>query len=375
MEQKKICIVRSNSVRPDSRVEKEAFALTQAGYKVCILAWDRDKNHLPTEGSINVAGECLPITWLGHQATYGEGFKNIVPYIKFQINMCKWLIKKRECYSIIHACDFDTAFFSSKIAHLLKKKMVFDIFDFLYGEPQNLMQLIVKKAQIKIINRAEGTIICSEERKKQIAGAIPKKLAVIHNTPFLELVRKQEKQEEKTAKIKVAYVGILQDYRLLLEIADYFTKHREVEFHIGGFGKYESYFEKLAQQYDNIKFYGRMKYEDTLELEQNCDVMTAIYDPSIENHRFAAPNKFYESLMLGKPVIMVENTGMSEVVRKHDIGVLIEYSQQGFEKGLNELLSRKSEWEVIGARMKRLYETNYSWKEMEKRLIVFYETI
>ena len=34
--------------------------------------------------------------------------------------------------------------------------------------------------------------------------------------------------------------------------------------------------------------------------------MTAIYDPNISNHYYAAPNKFYEALMLGKPLIMVK---------------------------------------------------------------------
>lgn len=369
---KEICMIRSNPVRPDSRVEKEALALTRAGYHVHILAWDRDESHKPIEGKIKVAGIKIPITWLGYKASFGEGFKNIVPYLKFQFNMCKWLVKNRERFSIVHACDFDTAFFSSKIAHFFKKKIVFDIFDFLYGEPQNIIQYVVKKAQIRIINKADGIIICTEERKRQIIGSNPHRLVVIHNTPSGELTNGHIQKETENTKTKVVYVGILQDYRLLIEISEYFKKHREIEFHIGGFGKYEDYFLDLSKKYDNIKYYGRMKYEDTLQLESECDVMLAIYDPSIENHRFAAPNKFYESLMLGKPVIMVRNTGMSDVVKYYDIGVLIEYSKQGFEKGLNELISRKTEWKEMKEKMQELYRTDYSWNEMELRLVDFY---
>lgn len=40
----RVCILRSNPVRPDSRVEKEAWSLAKAGYDVHILAWDRDTN-------------------------------------------------------------------------------------------------------------------------------------------------------------------------------------------------------------------------------------------------------------------------------------------------------------------------------------------
>ena len=100
--------------------------------------------------------------------------------------------------------------------------------------------------------------------------------------------------------------------------------------------------------------------------------MLAIYDPSIDNHFYAAPNKFYESLMLGKPVIMVKNTGMSGVVSQNDIGVLIDYSKESFISGVNELIDRKSQWQVMKERMKKLYREQYSWDEMERRLLELY---
>ena len=100
--------------------------------------------------------------------------------------------------------------------------------------------------------------------------------------------------------------------------------------------------------------------------------MLAIYDPTVDNHRFAAPNKFYESLMLGKPVIMAHGTGMSEVVEENAIGELIEFSQDGFIDGLNRLIARKDEWPMIGKRMQEIYRNQYCWDEMESRLIRLY---
>jgi glycosyltransferase involved in cell wall biosynthesis len=100
--------------------------------------------------------------------------------------------------------------------------------------------------------------------------------------------------------------------------------------------------------------------------------MLAIYDPTFENHRFAAPNKFYESLMLGKPVIMARGTGMSEIVENNAIGELIEYSKEGFIDGVNRLIKRKDEWYLIGNRMKEIYRNQYCWDEMERRLIQLY---
>ena len=128
----------------------------------------------------------------------------------------------------------------------------------------------------------------------------------------------------------------------------------------------------MAERFDNIYYYGRLSYDQTLSLENECDIMLAIYDPTIENYRFAAPNKFYESLMLGKPVIMARGTGMSEVVEDNAIGELIAYSKEGFMDGVNRLIARKDQWDSIGSKMKALYRDRYCWDEMERRLIQIY---
>ena len=367
---KQVCVLRSNPVRPDSRVEKEAWTLKRAGYDVRIVAWDRDTDAYETEATIEVANEIIPITRFGHRATFGEGMKNIKAYLSFQFHMRKWL--KKNDFDIVHACDFDTAFFSQDIVRRKKKKFVFDIFDFLCGEPKNFFQRIIKKAQLRIINKADATIICTEERKKQIKGSNPKRLAVIHNTPSGEQVGKEVFSLPETHKVRVVYVGILQDYRLLKEITEAIAESDIAELHIAGFGKYDTFFSQMSEQYENISFYGRMTYDRALALESECDIMLAIYDPTIENHRFAAPNKFYESLMLGKPVLMVKNTGMSQIVEENDIGVLIDYSKEGFSRGMSELIKKKHEWPSMAIKMKNLYENQYCWEEMEKRLIELY---
>lgn len=366
----RVCILRSNPVKPDSRVEKEAWSLTKAGYDVHILAWDRDVDIKETSDFIQVADIQIPITRLGYKASYGEGTKNLKAFLSFQFGMRAWL--RKHDFDVVHACDFDTAFFSNSVVKRKKEKFVFDIFDFLFGEPKGIVQKIVKKVQLRIIDHADATIICTEERKKQIAGSTPKKLAIIHNTPASDQFGKCDKKTKQTDKIKIVYVGILQDFRLLKEIADVVSVNKNIELHVGGFGKYEEFFKDMDKNFDNIYFYGRLTYDQTLSLENECDIMLAIYDPTIENHRFAAPNKFYESLMLGKPVIMVKNTGMSQVVEKNDIGVLIDYSKEGFVCGVNKLIGLKDNWYSIKVKMNELYQNQYCWDEMERRLIQIY---
>ena len=79
--------------------------------------------------------------------------------------------------------------------------------------------------------------------------------------------------------------------------------------------------------------------------------------------------------MLAKPVVMVKGTGMSSVVEIEDIGVNIDYSIDGFEKGIEELINRKCEWAGMSARMLKVYNEKYSWEEMKVRFLSLYSRL
>ncbi|MED1204716.1 glycosyltransferase family 4 protein [Heyndrickxia acidicola] len=370
----KVIYVRSNPVDPDSRVEKEVNSLIKLGYEVEILAWDRENSYKVTESYLDLKSGKVKIYRFGLPGSFGGGIKrNLIPLFKFQIRLYSWLVKNKSKYDVIHACDFDTAFLSSKVAKLFKKKFVYDIFDYYvdaFSVPK-FAKKIIEKIDHNVINSADAVIICSEKRKEQIKGTNPKKLLVIHNTP--EDVKEDLKDLNlNKTKIKIVYVGILSSGRFIKEIAEVIKNNKEYEFHIGGFGVFEDYFRELSQKNININFYGKLPYKKTLELEKSCDLMVAIYDPHIPNHYYAAPNKFYESLMLGKPLIMVKNTGMDYVVAKHNIGEVIEYNVRSLKDGIDNLVKRRSDWPGMSIKMKDLYNQNYSWTMMELRLKELY---
>lgn len=376
MNKMNIILLRSNPVDPDSRVEKEANSLIGAGYKVEILAWDRSAKYKIRESTLSLSNGHVKIHRLGIPAEFGAGIKNLKAFLVFQFKTFIWLLKNRDKFNIIHACDFDTAFTGYQVAKFFNKKLVFDIFDYLFTETNgkySLFKKFIVNLQHKIINHADGTIICTEKRIEQLAGSKPKKLAVIHNSPpeFKEVLRKKSLNEDK---VKIVYAGILQDERFLIELGEVVKDLDDCELHIAGFGKYEKHFKNLGETNSNIIFYGKLSYEKVLELENSCDIMTAIYEPSSE-HSFAAPNKFYEALMLGKPVIMVKGTGMSEVISQYDIGELIDCDKESLNGAIRNLIKRKDEWGAISSRMRKLYSQSYSWDEMEDRQQQFYREL
>lgn len=372
---KRVLFIRSNPVDPDTRVEKEARALVSSGYDVEILAWDRTSNHAVKTEYLKAIPSVL-VHRIGIESQYAAGFKkNLIPLFKFQVRLSRFLVKNHKKYDVIHACDFDTAFATSKVCAAYHIPLIYDVFDYYvdsFSVPRALRG-IVEAWDHKIMNKAAGVIICTEQRKVQLGNVSPYRLTVIHNSPELPESILMDAGDSTRNVVKIAYVGILSYGRGIEAICRFVSQNPAFELHIGGFGILEEMVKEYSEKFRNIFFYGKIPYVETLSLENACDIITAIYDPSVKNHLYAAPNKFYEGLLLGKPLVMVKGTGMADIVESEKLGVVCEFDN--IEAGLTELAEKSDEWSAMGVRAKALYEKSYSWTEMKRRLLELYESI
>ena len=376
----RIVLIRATEVMPDPPVEKMANTLISQGHSVTILAWDRSNTYAERGSIKKLANSETEIVHFGIPAKYSGGIKaNFKGLLLFQMRIIRWLFRHRREYDAVHAFDFDTGFASMICCKLLRKKLIYHVLDY-YVEghilPSRLLNSIIEFFEIRVINSANATVICTEKRKEQIRKASPRKLYVIHNTP--DSVQQMDTSFQVngwTGKLKLVYVGVLSRMRLLKETVEVVSKMDDVEMHIGGFGEYEDWMQKAAEQYSNVFFYGKLQYSETLALEKQCDIMMAVYDPSIRNHKYAAPNKFYESIMLGKPIIMAYDTGHDDIITKNDIGILTEYSESGIRDAIYALEKRRNEWNDMGKRAMNLYNSNYSWTIMTERIEEMYRNL
>ena len=376
----RIVLIRATEVMPDPPVEKMANTLISHGHSVTILAWDRSNTYAERGSIKKLANSETEIVHFGIPAKYSGGIKaNSKGLLLFQMRIIRWLFRHRREYDAVHAFDFDTGFASMICCKLLRKKLIYHVLDY-YAEghilPGRLLNSIIEFFEIRVINSANATVICTEKRKEQIRKASPRKLYVIHNTPdSVQQMDTSFQVNRCTGKLKLVYVGVLSRMRLLKETVEVVSKMDDVEMHIGGFGEYEDWMQKAAEQYSNVFFYGKLQYSETLALEKQCDIMMAVYDPSIRNHKYAAPNKFYESIMLGKPIIMAYDTGHDDIITKNDIGILTEYSESGIRDAIYALEKRRNEWNDMGKRAMNLYNSNYSWTIMTERIEEMYRNL
>lgn len=378
----RIVMIRSNPISPDSRVEKEAESLVQDGHEVTVLGWDRSCNHeADTVKLKNLHGETTVIRF-GIYAVFGAGLKNFQALHKFQKTCYAWLIDNKDAYDVIHACDLDNGLVARKVSKKLKKKFVYDVFDYYSASHDMPFHLapFVSRIENRIISKADVTIICSEQRVEQIRGSKPKRLVIIHNSPHQALIKLANKdfrikESGISGRTKIGYVGILSRARLIEEMVEVVKKRDDLELHIGGFGQLNDFLVNASKDSNNIFFYSKLLYPETLKLEEQMDILTAIYDPTVENHKYAAPNKFYEALMFGKPLIMIHNTGMDHVVDEYQIGATIDFTAESLSKGIDVIISEKGRWNEISKTEKTLFEEQYSWDIMGKRLQKLYKDL
>ena len=369
-----ILICRSNPVSPDPRVEKEARALLQSSYSVSVLAWDRTALLPLRDYNDGITIHRLPI-----QADFGQGLGNLPALIRWQWGLTKWLIHNRRKYDILHACDFDTVLPCFLVKIIWGKSLVYDIFDF-YAEhlrrTPKWITSILRWLDFKIINKADAVILVDDSRRKQINGTKPKRLCVVYNSPEDSLIKEQGFGPSHQGKLKLTYVGLLQHERGLLEIINTIKNHPNWVLEIAGFGGDEDMIYALCKDIPNVNWHGRISYNKALALTQQADILFATYDPAIPNHKYSSPNKLFEAMMLGKPIIVASDTNMDVIVSQHDCGIIIKYGNEAeLENALFKLADDPELRIRLGKNARKAYETNYSWDIMKARLIELYSQI
>ena len=72
--------------------------------------------------------------------------------------------------------------------------------------------------------------------------------------------------------------------------------------------------------------------------------------------------------MLGKPIIMAQNTGFDEILKSERIGYLMKYSLEGLAQALEYMHNHREQWDEMKKRSNLLYQNYYSWEIMQQRI-------
>lgn len=376
----KIVIIRSTPVNPDPRVERIVFALKDV-LDISVLGFNKDFNFPVFEQKngylihrIN-SPKILTKTLIKRKNFINKAL------IIFYLNLKEffWLIKND--FDVLHACDFDTYIPALIIAKIKRKKIIYDIFDF-YADmilpPPNFVKKIIRIIDMFLMRYADFVIIADENRREQIKSKRLKNVSIIYNSPpdLLDKFKKKIITPKKKA-ITLSYIGLLDNrQRNLNMIIELIKDNDSFRFIIAGFGVDCEDIVKKIRGLQNIKYLGGLSYKKALEEEYKSDIILAIYDPKIPNNVYASPNKLFEAMMLGKPVLMNQEIKCSEIVKKYNCGLLFEYNNpQSFKSALDKFLKQPELMQTMGKNGRLAYEKDFNFKNTKNSLKTIYNKI
>jgi glycosyltransferase involved in cell wall biosynthesis len=165
----------------------------------------------------------------------------------------------------------------------------------------------------------------------------------------------------------VCITQLLKD-RKIEELLDAARDYAGVYVVLGGKGVLEELVARAAAANPRIRRQGFLSGKAIADYTCAADVVYYGFDPDNPNARFSAPNKLYEALAAGRPLITGDFGEIASVVREAECGIVLpEYSPKEIQKAFRTFEDQDAR-EVM-ARNSRLWGRNsMNWDKGEEVL-------
>lgn len=367
---KTIAVLRAN---PKDVGFAKILEIISKEFRVDCYIWDRQGDYKPIIKNGNLSYKRCQIH---------AGFYSITTFFKmllFEIWLFFKLIFAKLDY--IHAIDMDTGLVGLCVAKLRKKHFVYHCLDPYYAIlPDHWPKIfgeIARKIENLVISHSDVFIITDMLRMPQHKGANPRRVVEIANVPMMDL--QEVNNKHSTNEFTVGYIGSLVEGRNLITIIDVLgeLENEGVRLIIGGYGPLKKEIEARASKYRNVAYIGSVPYlpmnSEVLKIESFFELFVYITDPDNEGQKWVSPNKLFESMALGKPIIVGEGTLVAERVSEIGNGIAIKYgSKEEFKKAILDLKANPQLIKEMGERGRKEFMQNWNLEIMEKRLLEAY---
>lgn len=371
----------SNAYNPDDRVRNEALALDQAKYEIIILAWDRffDK---PRQEVI----DGITIHRIRLKAGYGQGIGKFFAYAYLWIIFYRQLLKLKP--DIIHCHDFDTYLVGLFYARFHRKtKIVFDAHENYYMMMKPLVLKTISNfiayLEKRFTRHADLVIASCDANAAHYRERGAKNIVVVGNwkDPALYLFP-PEQLEKKRAEIDadkrliITYIGSLTKDRNVLPMIEAIQQRPHFFVIIGGTGGQEPEIRQLCSTLSNAYYPGYIHPDDVPLLTSISNVIYYGLDSTDVYAPFNAPNKLFEALAAGKPIIASDLGGeLTTIVNTEGCGILIPHLDS---QTIGEALDKIENSELRNAmaqNSKKAGMVSYNWKLASIKLKEAYQEL
>lgn len=388
---KNVCVLLDNPYTNDSRVEREINTLLSQGYHVTLIAWRKEAD-VPFEekrGNLTIKrfDAVLPESKLG-KIIVALRYGSIVPekFIK--------LASAENC-DVIHANDLPTLEPAYRVARKKKIPFIYDSHE-IYLENMRTTPLkpglgLVHRTFVKynmwrktivekmLAKKAAFVITVNEEIEKYLKAKYGlRKTLTLLNVPSKKTLDgvavdiRSELGIAKTDKL-ILFHGSLSEKRGVFELARA-AKLLPADYKIliMGYGPAKDGLEKIKNEESiaNLLIRKEVPYDQLIPTIQTADLGIIPFKEVSLNQRFASPNKLFELLTAGVPILATDLPFMRSVIDKTGMGMTF---SDVTDKGIAEAIKKFfMEFEMS---KRDGYQSPYIWEDEETKLIKVYEEI
>ncbi len=198
----------------------------------------------------------------------------------------------------------------------------------------------------------------------------------INNFPMLSEL--QEKSDWNLKKSEICYIGGMTQIRGIEELVDAMDKLEGIKLNLAGKFNQES-FEKLIKGKpawkDKINAYGFVSRKETAQIMADSKIGIVTFLP-LPNHVDAQPNKMFEYMSAGIPVIGSDFPLWRDILIKNNCGICVDpENADEIAKAITELISDEKKSEEMGKNGRRIIMEQYNWGVEEQKLLSIYKCL
>jgi glycosyltransferase involved in cell wall biosynthesis len=334
LERKLIIVTVISDLATDYRVHKVCQTLHDNGFRV-LLTGSCNKRSLPLK-SRDYQTDRLK-TWFDSSFLF---------YTEFNIRLFFRLF--REKGGIYLGNDLDVMPATMLMARLKKKTLVYDSHEYFLGiaglDQKPIRRSVWKFIETRVFSNLKYMYTVSESIRNLYRRNYRKKLFVVRNLPLknpvfpdltpeeTEWVRSIDRKIPENKNLLIFQGAGINDSRGAEELVCSMLFLDVSVFHlliIGGgdvFGKLEKIIEE-NQLSEKITLIPKVPFSMLSHFTRKAQLGLSIDKPTVQNHKYSLPNKLFEYLHAGVPVLASRLVEQEKIISQYDVGGFIENHQ------------------------------------------------
>ncbi len=279
--------------------------------------------------------------------------------------------------------DLDTLLPNFLVSKLKRKALIYDSHEYFTETPElvnrKFVQQVWKRIEVMLFPRLQYIITVNKSIADLYEKEYGKKLAVVRNIPpkskeVQTLTRKELglPDDKKLIILQGSGINIDRGGEEAVEAMRYLSNHLLLI--VGGGDVIDTLKQNVVDFgiEDRVLFYPRMPYEKMMQYTMVSDLGITFDKDTNINYRFSLPNKLFDYIRAGIPVLSSDLVEIAKIIRKYDVGDFIEnHEPKHIAKKIETMLADEKQLKRRKSALK-LAANELCWENEEKVLDVIY---